>query len=261
MIAPHPIVCTNLSKAYKAHQAFEGLSFELPAGRCLALVGPNGAGKSSLIKCLLGLTTSTSGSVQLFGKPVTDPLARQGLGYLPERFAPAPYVTGNEYLRYVAQAYGERFDEAFARHKLEQLNFPLSALSRLTNTYSKGMNQKLGLCSLLISKCRLLILDEPMSGLDPEARYLLRQHIQASVALGVTVLISTHALEDIVHLDALVLALHQGQQTFFGEYQRLLQRTGATDIEQAYLAVCSNLPQLAVVPARQVECHEVDHVS
>ncbi|MFN7834715.1 MAG: ABC transporter ATP-binding protein [Burkholderiaceae bacterium] len=258
--AIHPIVCIGLSKTYKSGPAFKDLSFAVSIGRTLALIGPNGAGKSSLIKCLLGLTKCSTGSAHLFGKPVDDPAARAGLGYLPERFAPPAYVTGREYLRYIVQAYGERFDEDLARHKLEQLNFPLNAMPRLTGTYSKGMNQKLGLCSLLLSKCRLLILDEPMSGLDPEARYLLRQQIQSSVALGVTALISTHALEDIVYLDAQVLALHQGRQTYFGDYQQLLRQTGTPHIEDAYLAVCSLLPRQAAAaehPARR----EVDYVS
>lgn len=236
-----PIVCSQLSKCYKNTQAFRSLGFTLQAGHVLALVGPNGAGKSSLIKCLLGLTKPTAGSVTLFGRPVSDPLSRKGLGYLPERFSPPAYVTGIEYLKYIAHAHGQPFELQHARTLLAQLNFPIDALSRLTGTYSKGMCQKIGLCSLLVSACRLLILDEPMSGLDPEARYLLRQHIQKAVASGVTVLISTHALDDIPHLNAHVLALHRGIQQFFGSYTELLETTAANDIEGAYLALCSDL--------------------
>ena len=210
-------------------------------GEAFALVGLNGAGKTTLIKGLLDFTHLDAGEARIFGTPAREPAARAGLAYLPERFAPQPFLTGGEFLRINAALHREPWDPAAARQTCAALDLEPEALGREVAGYSKGMAQKLGLVAGVLSAKPLLVLDEPMSGLDPRARALLKGLLARLRGEGRTLFYSTHLLADVAALCDRMAILHQGAVRFVGSPARCLERYGAPDLEQAFLA-CIDAP-------------------
>jgi ABC-2 type transport system ATP-binding protein len=175
----------------------EDLSLGIESGDAYALLGSNGAGKSTTLRVLLGLTRPDSGSGELFGQPLGDHQARHRLGYLPENPSFHEQLTADEFMRYCGGLLGlrgaqltRRIDELLTRVQLEQ------ARSTRLRKMSKGMMQRIGLAQALLGDPELLILDEPMSGLDPPGRKLVRDLILEQCRQGKTVLFSTHILSD-----------------------------------------------------------------
>lgn len=175
----------------------EDLSLDIDSGEAYALLGPNGAGKSTTLRVLLGLTRPDLGSGELLGRPLGDPQPRHRLGYLPENPNFHEQLTADEFLRYCGRLLGlrgaqlrRRIDELLSRVQLEHAR--RTRLRRL----SKGMMQRVGLAQALLGDPELLILDEPMSGLDPPGRKLVRDLVLEQRRQGKTVLFSTHILND-----------------------------------------------------------------
>ncbi len=235
--------CHAVSVAYGRHEALKQLSCSLYQGECLGLVGLNGAGKTSLLKALLDFTGLQAGHIKLFGHPHTQPQTRQPLAFLPEQFIPADYWHGWDFLTYMLRLYqapAAAFSNAETLRMCQALDFDFQQLKRPVRTYSKGMRQKLGLLACFLSNKPLLILDEPMSGLDPKARVLVRQQIQQAQANGKTFLFSAHHLEDVEQLCQRILVLHEGQKLFLGTLESFLQSFAATTLEQAFLRCISS---------------------
>lgn len=205
------------------------------AGETLALVGLNGAGKTTLIKGLLDFIHLDTGEARIFGCSSRKPSARAGLVYLPERFAPQPFLTGADFLRLAAELHGEPWDGAAARRACAELALEPDALTRPVSGYSKGMAQKLGLVACLLSQKPLLVLDEPMSGLDPQARALLKGLLTRHREAGRTLFYSTHLLADVEALSDRMAILHQGELRFLGSAAECCERFAAADLEQAFL--------------------------
>lgn len=197
-----PIVTQGLSKAYRGKkgnpvQALSELSLEIKPGEVFGFLGPNGAGKSTAIKILMGLVQPTSGTARLFDLPVGDPMARRRVGYLPENPAFYDFLTAREYLRFVGAAFGLA-DEAIHEQStrvLTLLNLQAAA-DRPVRGYSKGMVQRLGLAQTLLHDPDLYVLDEPMSGLDPIGRALVKEIILGLKERGKTIFFSTHVTAD-----------------------------------------------------------------
>jgi ABC-2 type transport system ATP-binding protein len=218
------------------------VSFAVPSGSVFGLVGLNGAGKTTLIKSLMDFSFPDSGEVLIFGQPATDALARGAVAYLSERFVPPAYLTGLEYLQMMSQLYGvscdaERIDAAVAAIDLD-----VKYLGKRVGTYSKGSGQKLGIAAVLLSEQRLLVLDEPMSGLDPRARACLKAEIKAAQRRAATLLFSSHSLADIDELCDSFAILHEGAIRFVGTAAELCARTGAGTLDAAFLRVIDELP-------------------
>jgi len=175
----------------------KGVSLSVQEGEIYGFLGPNGAGKTTSIKCLLGLLYPDAGSVELFGRPGATLEARRRLGYLPERPYFYPHLKGRELLEYFGRLFGMR--GAALRTKCEEL-LALVGLpddgEKLTGQYSKGMLQRLGVAQALINDPDLVILDEPMSGLDPIGRREVKDLIMAVKERGATVFFSSHILSD-----------------------------------------------------------------
>jgi ABC-2 type transport system ATP-binding protein len=178
--------------------ALAGLDLQVRSGEVFGLLGPNGAGKSTAIKLLLGLLRPTSGTVSLFGKEPGDSEARRGIGYLAENPSFYLYLTAREFLDYCGSLLGMGGPErrAACEKLLEDLELSGSQGQKLKKM-SKGMVQRLGLAQALLGDPDLLILDEPMSGLDPLGRRLVREKIFEVKARGGTVLFSSHILPDV----------------------------------------------------------------
>ncbi len=225
----------GLVKRYGAATVLDGVDLEVPAGSCFALVGANGAGKTTCIKILLDFVAAHAGSVRIFGRDHREPRARTSVVFLPERFQPPYHLTGFEFLAYTTRLHGGHPRRAAACEAAARLELATDALQRPARSYSKGMAQKLGLVSCLLSGKDLLVLDEPMSGLDPKARSLVKRLMSELNEQGRTLFYSTHVLSDVQAVSDGLAILDRGRVRFCGSPQECLQRFGGRDLEQAYL--------------------------
>ncbi|MEQ8661568.1 MAG: ATP-binding cassette domain-containing protein, partial [Gammaproteobacteria bacterium] len=176
------------AKRYGTRQVLDGISLTLAAGEAVALVGVNGAGKTTLLRALLDLAHLDGGTVSIAGRAHTTPAARAALAFLGERFNPPAFASGHEYLRHLLALDGIACDAAAAVREAAALELDAAALDAPLGTWSKGMAQKLGLIALILAAKPLLVLDEPMSGLDPRARALVKARLQALHAGGTALL-------------------------------------------------------------------------
>lgn len=193
----------GLSKSYrdkKLHKvnALVGLDLEVATGEVFGFLGPNGAGKSTTIKVVMGLIRPTAGGVRVFGVPATDPISHRRIGYLPENPSFFDFMTAREYLTFVGSTYG--MDKSTLQKEtvrvLDLLDLTRAA-DRPIRGYSKGMVQRLGLGQSLVHDPDMYILDEPMSGLDPIGRALVKDIIRDLKQRGKTVFFSTHITADV----------------------------------------------------------------
>jgi len=199
----------EVTKRFGKVEAVRAASFDLQQGETVALVGHNGAGKTTLIKLMLGLIRPTSGSIEVLGD---DPAAgqfaaRRQLGFLPENVAFNPGLTGRETLAFYARLKGQ---PAFAiAPLLDRVGLTLAA-DRRVGTYSKGMRQRLGLAQALLGEPRVLLLDEPTTGLDPALRQSFYDTVEELRGRGATVLLSSHALTELEERAGRVIIMNRG---------------------------------------------------
>jgi len=181
--------------------AARNISLRLASGQVLGLCGPNGSGKSTTLKALAGLVAPTEGSVQIFGATAGSAIARVQTGYLPESVRFPTRQTGRELLRYCAglAAMPAAQIEGRVAATLEWAGLAAAAEVRL-GAYSKGMRQRLGLAQALVHEPKVILLDEPASGLDPEGRLMLVTLIRDLARQGRTVVLSSHLLAQAEHL-------------------------------------------------------------
>ncbi|HYG45859.1 MAG TPA: ABC transporter ATP-binding protein [Bordetella sp.] len=211
---------------YGQHRALDGIDLELHAGECVALAGHNGAGKSTLIKLVLGLIRPTHGQVLLLGQDAASRQAahlRHDIGYLPETVALYPAMTGAETLDFYARL--KRQPLARNAVLLERVGIA-DAARRRVGGYSKGMRQRLALAQALLGQPRILLLDEPTTGLDPASRLMFYEIVRELRSDGATVLLSTHALAEIAnHVDRVIVMKH-GHKVADGTLAQLRQSIG-----------------------------------
>jgi ABC-2 type transport system ATP-binding protein len=224
----------------RPHRALDALSFEIPAGGVFGLLGPNGAGKSTTLKLLLDLLRPTSGRAEVLGKPSGDVQARQRLGFLPENPTFYDQLTAEELLTYFAGLFGYRGEDRGRRATaaLDQVGLNGADRKRPLRQYSKGMVQRVGIAQAIVNGPELVILDEPMSGLDPLGRREVRELIIRLRDEGRTVLFSSHILSDAETLCSGVGILAKGQLVAQGTLDELT-RGGAGGAE----VVVSDLSQ------------------
>ncbi|MBF0418036.1 MAG: ABC transporter ATP-binding protein [Magnetococcales bacterium] len=232
-----------LCKRFSGVPVLDRVSLVVPGGTIFALVGGNGAGKSTLIKIMMDLIRPDSGEIRLCGLPSPLPESRCGVAYLPERFWPPEALRVGEFLSWMARLHGAPNDVSTMRTTLESLELDPVILDQPIRALSKGMTQKLGLATHLMSQKKLWILDEPFSGIDPKARALLKNHWRAARSQGVTLFFSTHQLADIVELCDGMAILHGGSMLFSGSPCICLERFGGHDMEEAYLKAIGGEPR------------------
>lgn len=223
--------------------ALNGLDLEVRAGEVFGFLGPNGAGKTTTMNVLLGFVHPTSGEARLFGVDVREPIARQRIGYLPELTYYYKFLTAEELLRFYARIFGIAREEADRRIdallKLVELEH---ARSRSIKTYSKGMQQRVGLAQALINNPDLLILDEPTSGLDPLGRMKVREIIQRLKREGKTVFFSSHELGEAETVCDRVAIISQGELKAQGKVSDLVAQYQC-DLERLFLKLIGYQPQ------------------
>jgi len=225
----------KLCKSFSGSQVLNEIDLTVAKGEFKGLIGGNGAGKTTLIKCLLDFCDVTSGNIEIFGTTHTKKEARKRLVFLPERFVPPYYLTGKDFLVYMAELHGVEYNSRKVTDLFKILDLELSALVKPVRDFSKGMAQKLGLAACLMSEKDLMVLDEPMSGLDPKARAYLKQHLIELKQGGKTIFFSTHMLADIEVLCDHVAILHDGRIRFAGTIEECTDKFKVDDLEQAYL--------------------------
>jgi len=234
-----PLAVSGLSAGYGRKIVIRDIELAVQPGEIVGLIGLNGAGKSTLIKSILGLTRMT-GQASLFGVPSGPAASRSRLAYLPERFQPSPTLKGWEFLSVTLRYYGLPVDRDAARDLCLGLDLDPEALDRAGRGYSKGMGQKLGLLATLLTGLPLLILDEPMSGLDPRARIKLKDRLLDYRAAGHTIFFSSHILADIEEICDRITVMHEGRLIFTGPPQDLIgAQGGGQTLERSFLAAIS----------------------
>lgn len=216
---------TRCGKDYGGTAALADVSLAIPSGRCVALIGHNGAGKTTLMKLVLGLARPTSGEVEVLGE---DPATagkhfRKKIGYLPENVAFHDELTGADTIAFYGRLKGA--DAAEGERLLGRVGLS-SAAHRRVKTYSKGMRQRLGLAQALLGSPKLLLLDEPTTGLDPVLRQEFFQIIRELTEAGTTVLLSSHILTELEARTDLAAILRDGRLAAFGDLDALRREAG-----------------------------------
>lgn len=212
------IHAAGLSKEFKGKfhappfLAVDKVSLEVAPGEAFGFIGPNGAGKSTTIKILTGILKPTQGSASLFGVPVEQPEARRGLGYVPENPSLYDYLTPLEILRMSLRLHGVVLEQEL-KHCLMWLDrFELGAVANKTiRSFSKGMTQRVALAQALCIRPRLLILDEPLSGLDPIGRRDVVEILSEYKRSGGTLFFTSHVLHDVERLADRFGLIHRGR--------------------------------------------------
>jgi ABC-2 type transport system ATP-binding protein len=226
----------ELGQAVK--RAVHGLNLAVQPGEVFGFLGPNGAGKTTTMNVLLGFVPPTAGAAYLFGVSVREPIARQRIGYLPELTYYYKFLTAEELLRFYGRIFRlprplleRRLDHVLKLVELE------AARRRPIKTYSKGMQQRVGLAQALINDPDLLILDEPTSGLDPVGRMKVREIIQRLQGEGKTVFFSSHELGEVETVCDRVAILQAGELQAEGRVPDLVQQHQCANLEQVFLKI------------------------
>jgi ABC-2 type transport system ATP-binding protein len=217
------IKISKLKKSFKETQVIKGLDFELEKGKCTALLGPNGAGKTTTLRMLSGLMKPTTGSISFADAKKSGDI-RHLIGYLPQFPVFYDWMSGYEFLVYVGKLGGLPQKEANARsEELLQLVGIAEAKARRIGKYSGGMKQRLGIAQALIHRPQLVMLDEPVSALDPIGRREVLELLEG-LKKETTILFSTHILNDAEEVCDQVLFLHNGEIVESGTMEELRER-------------------------------------
>lgn len=189
---------TDLTKRYGRFTAVDGLELEVPRGELFGFLGPNGAGKTTTLRMIAGILQPTSGGIEIGGEDALRHPARakRRLGYIPDRPFVYDKLTGAEFMRFVAALWGH--DGPVVERRIDHLLELFELMpwkNELTESYSHGMRQKLIIASALVHRPEVIVVDEPMVGLDPKGARLLKDLFREFVDRGGTVLMSTHTLE------------------------------------------------------------------
>jgi ABC-2 type transport system ATP-binding protein len=236
------IELVNVTRTYGEKTAVSGLSLTVPAGELFALLGPNGAGKTTTIKMLVGLLRPSSGQVRLGGfDVVAEPRkACSLLGFVPD--VPFLYdkLTGREFLQFLAGMYGYGPREGAERVDREIAHFELSDfIDELTEAYSHGMKQRLVFAAALLHDPAVLVIDEPLVGLDPRSAKLVKDLLRARAAAGVAIFMSTHLLDVAEQIADRIGIVDRGKMVCEGTLAELRGRLAVqhTSLEQLFLDV------------------------
>ena len=222
----------NVTKRYDAILAVDHVNLTLSSGEIFGLLGPNGSGKSTTLKMLLGLVQPDEGSVTVLGMPVQqDPVAlKRMVGYVPEAPRLYEFLTGIEYLDFIGDVYGMQPED-----KKSRINEYLKALQLegregdMINSYSEGMKQKIALISAFLHRPKLLIMDEPLNGLDPRSARIIKDFLQELKRQGVTAILSTHVLEIAQAMCDRIGIMYRGKLLALGNMNELRQLSKLPD--------------------------------
>jgi ABC-2 type transport system ATP-binding protein len=223
----------QLTKRYGRFTAVDGIDLMVPSGEMFGFLGPNGAGKTTTFRMIAGILRPTSGTVEVGGIDINRrPLeAKARLGFIPDRPFVYDKLTGAEFLRFVAALYGQQ--GTVVERRIDEL-LELFELTRwkneLTESYSHGMRQKLIISGALVHRPEVIVVDEPMVGLDPKSARLLKDLFRQFVNRGGTVLMSTHTLEVAETMCDRIAIIHGGRIVASGTMADLQDQTASEDL-------------------------------
>ena len=240
----------HLTKRYGKTLAVDDVSFTVNTGRIGILLGPNGAGKSTVIKSIAGLL-KYEGGIGINQIPSKSMEAKRIFAYVPEIPALFPMLNVAEHMEYIRRAYNPGTTEEEIQTILERFELD-DKKEKLGDELSKGMMQKVSICCALVIKPQVLMLDEPMVGLDPKAIKELKEVLQELKQSGVTILISTHMLEMVQELWDDVFVMQKGQ--IVASYRR--EEAAGQNLDDLFFAVTEGSEEDAVVDEKDGEKHE-----
>jgi ABC-2 type transport system ATP-binding protein len=236
----------DVAKVYGDKLAVDGLSLAIERGELFAFLGPNGAGKTTTIKMLCGLLFPTRGTLKVGGFDVQKQgdQARQIISYVPDQPFLYEKLTGREFLEFIREMYG--MDAKLGNQRIEMLidTFQLNGfVDDLTESYSHGMKQRTVFAAALLHQPEVLIVDEPMVGLDPKSQRLVKDLMRQEIARGGTVFMSTHLLGDVEELATRIGIVHRGKLIGCGTLDTL-RRQAAHDgsLEDVFLRLTAEEP-------------------
>jgi ABC-2 type transport system ATP-binding protein len=223
---------TSVSKRYGDITAVDYLDLDIKKGEIFGLLGPNGSGKSTTLKMILGLVKPDSGSVNVLGINVEDdPVAvKRKVGYVPESPRVYEFLTGLEFLDFTGDVYGMQLDEK--KKRIEEFLKALDLEGRegdMISSYSEGMKQKVVIISAIIHRPELLLLDEPLSGLDPRSARIVKDLLHEMASQGVTTIMSTHILEIAQAMCDRIAIMYNGRISALGTMEELRQKARMPD--------------------------------
>jgi ABC-2 type transport system ATP-binding protein len=240
----------EVGKDYGAFRAVRELSFALSPGEVFGLLGPNGSGKSTTLHILTGLLAASRGLVTINGADIQDKESRRWIGFAPDDLPLPTSLTGSEYLQ-LHHRLRRRDDQRTAAELGDVLGLT-KALGRSISDYSHGMKRKLQLIVAVMHSPRLLVLDEPFRGLDPEAAAVLRELLTVFAAAGGAVLIATHDMLRAEQDCDRVLILHQGEQAALGSPHSLRESFGGLSTLEDVFLHATHLDQLQAQRRQQL---------
>lgn len=219
------ISCTGVSKRYAEKVAVEDVSLVVEPGQCIALVGHNGAGKTTLMKMLLGLTGPSDGSIRVMDSDPVNMAAsvRRSIGFLPETVSFDNAMTGREVMAFFTKLKGVPVQEGI--QLLEKVGLA-DAMKNRVKTYSKGMRQRLGLAQVLLGSPKLLLLDEPTTGLDPDSRRTFYDIIRDRCQAGAAAILSSHILTELEARTDRVAIMNKGRLVAYDTLDALRGEAG-----------------------------------
>ncbi len=230
-----PLKITEISKSFGSKLVLDKVGFEVKENEIFGFIGLNGVGKTTLIKIILDLLNQDDGEIEIFGLSSILPQSRQKICYLPEKFQPSQHLKGEEFLKFVLDFYGKKYDANKARVICENLDLDFAVLRQKVTRYSKGMMQKLGLIAVFLSEADLIILDEPMSGLDPKARIALKKELISYKKSGKTIFFSSHILSDMDEICDSISVLNNAEIVYFGTPEGFKIRHEENNLDRAFL--------------------------
>ncbi len=239
----------DLKKYYSGQKAVDGVSFEVREGTIFGLLGPNGAGKSSLLRMITGITIPDSGSIHLCGELIDMRKHSAWIGYMPEERGLYKKMKVGEQAMYLAQLKG--LGKADAERKIKYWFDKMEMMSwwnKKVEDLSKGMSQKLQFVTTVLHEPRLLIMDEPFSGLDPVNSDVIKREIYELASKGITVLFSTHRMEQVEEICKEIVLINKGKVILDGEIEEVRRRYR----EKVYKVVCSEALKVRGERVREV---------
>ncbi len=228
------ITIKNLSKFYGKTEALSEINLNIRSGESVGLVGLNDAGKTTLLKIIVGLIVNFDGDVLINDLAATNRVARLSTSFLPEDFSPPLYLTGYDFVSYMLRLCGGRLNQSEVDEFANILELQVNVLSQPIRTYSKSVRQKLGLLTAILPHTEIIILDEPLSGLDPGARVAVKDAFSTLRKKGKTLLFSSHILTDLEEIADRLVIIHEGREIFDGNPEKLRSHGGCT-LDDAFL--------------------------
>lgn len=222
----------KINKSYQASirgdqvlRVVDDLSLCLKKGEAYGLIGPNGAGKTTTVKMIVGLTMPTSGAISIFEKPNIDIEIRHRIGFMPENPTFYAYLSASELMNFIARLF--KIEKSQIPKKIDQILKSVGlevAANQAIRGFSKGMRQRLGLAQALVNNPEILILDEPLDGLDPLGRSDIKDYLLKMKKTGTTILVSSHILSDVEEICDRIGIIDQGTLIEEGEVEKIIPK-------------------------------------